>query len=189
MGFMPWKKQLPMWATYFRLFLTPLLVFLLFFEEPWKQWLAVGLFILGAVSDGLDGYWARKYRAETKEGKLMDPITDKVLVLGVLVMLVYLHKVDPVLVILLLSRDIFIGGLRSVAATKGHVIGASMLGKVKTAIQVVALPFLIAPSQLNLPVLNILNLQLIGYVLLWTSVVLSLFSAINYIKAYQKFEN
>ncbi|RME16776.1 MAG: CDP-diacylglycerol--glycerol-3-phosphate 3-phosphatidyltransferase [Bdellovibrio sp.] len=172
-----WKKHLPMAATYTRIILSPVLFGVLFAAPPWSTWVALGIFVLASLTDWLDGFWARRYHAESAMGKFMDPIADKILVLNALIILLWLKKVDPIMVSLLLSRDIFIGGIRSVAAANKVIIAAKPFGKWKTGLQMISIPLLfISPI---FPVLDD-----IGYYGLWLSVLLSLISAIQYTYGY-----
>ena len=178
-----WKTELPMWATYSRIFLGPLLLpFAIWIPNyEWAGWLAAVIFILGSLTDWLDGYWARKFNCESNMGKLMDPIADKILVLGALVVLFALERTDSLTMFLLLSRDIFIGGIRSVAAANQVIIAAQPFGKWKTGFQMVAIPclFIFHPT-LGLPLAEI------GKSLLWLSVVLSLISGVQYTWGYYR---
>jgi CDP-diacylglycerol--glycerol-3-phosphate 3-phosphatidyltransferase len=176
-----WQKKLPLWATLFRMFVVPVIViFMLWQPEGWNWWSAA-LFILASLSDWLDGYWARKYKAETDTGKLLDPIADKFLVSTVLILLIPMERIEALLVVLLLNRDIIINGLRSFAASKGKIISAGPMGKWKTAVQMVAIPAILIHQNVG-P----LNGQQIGYWGLWLSLGLSLFSAAQYVFAYAR---
>lgn len=109
----------------------------------------------------------------------MDPIGDKILVTATLIMLVHLEKISPILVILLLSRDLLIGGIRSAAAADQVIIAAKSFGKWKTALQMVCLPTIILSLDLfNWP---LTKLAVIG---LWISVLLSAISGLQYTLAY-----
>jgi len=176
---MSWKKKLPMAATTSRFLVAPIIFAVLLSECPWAEWIAVVLFILGSLTDWLDGYWARIFDAETNMGKFMDPIADKILVLSVLIILLYYRRIDPISPALLLSRDIFIGGLRSVAAADNVIIAAKPTGKFKTALQMVVIPCLFVD-------LEIFGVQLIdiGHWGLWISVILSLISGYEYTAGY-----
>jgi CDP-diacylglycerol--glycerol-3-phosphate 3-phosphatidyltransferase len=174
-----WKKQLPLWATLLRIFAVPLLIIIIIGQAPHWNWWSSVVFILASLSDYLDGYWARKYDAESDLGKLLDPIADKFLVSSVLILLIPLGRIEAILVLLLLNRDILINGLRSFAATKSEIISAGSLGKWKTAVQMVALPaILIYEPVLGLP------LGEIGYWGLWLSLGLSLYSGFQYTWAF-----
>jgi CDP-diacylglycerol--glycerol-3-phosphate 3-phosphatidyltransferase len=144
-------------------------------------WLASGLFILASITDWLDGYYARKFNAASTMGKLMDPIADKILVASALIMLIPSERVSPILVLLLLARDILIGGIRAVAAADSVIIDAKATGKWKTGLQMVSIPaLLIGTPVLGLPLLEI------GRILLWTSVILSLISGVQYVRLYNQ---
>lgn len=176
-----WKRELPMVATYSRIFLAVVIVALLFSHWTWAGWVSAVIFCIASATDWLDGYWARRYQAESVMGQFMDPIADKLLVLPVLIMLLELGRIDPFIVIILASRDIFIGGLRSVAAANNVVIAAKPFGKWKTGFQMVSIPMLLIYT----PVFD-LPLAKLGIIGLWISVFLSLVSGIQYSYGYWK---
>lgn len=169
-----------MWLTWSRILVCPFFVVFLSLSAPVWGWLAALLFILASGTDWLDGYFARKYNAISNLGKFMDPIADKILVATVLIMLIPSGKVGPLLVILLLTRDILIGGIRSVAAADRLIIDAKPAGKWKTAIQMLAIPALLVPGG----AIAGFPLHEIGLVLLWVSVILSMISGYQYIQLY-----
>jgi len=107
--------------------------------------LAFWLFIAAAIGDWLDGYLARKRNLVSNFGKFMDALTDKVLVLGIMVTLVeqYNSKLFLVMVLLTLCREFLISGMRMIAATKGVVVSAERGGKTKTVMQLIAVGFLL----------------------------------------------
>lgn len=107
--------------------------------------LAFALFIVSAVGDWADGYLARKRNIVSTFGKFMDALTDKVLVLGIMVAFVeiYNSKVFLVMVLLTLCREFLISGMRMMAATQGVVVSAERGGKTKTVMQLVAVGFLL----------------------------------------------
>ena len=170
-----WQQKLPMQITWFRIWMVPIILAFLWPNElPWNA-VAAGLFILTSISDYYDGYFARKYNATSTMGKFMDPIADKILVTSVLVMLIPTQKIDPWMVIVILARDTFIGGIRSIAASDGIVIDAKPTGKWKTALQMVAIPAVMIDDRfLGIP------FDRIGYWVLWVSVVLSVTSGLEY---------
>lgn len=184
-----WKKQLPMWATHSRS--ASGLLLLAIFELPMNPlfiaWSAGVLFILASITDWLDGYWARKYDAVTNMGQLMDPIADKILVTAALLILVREQTLGAFVPFLLLARDLFIGGLRSVAASNRLVISAKPLGKWKTALQMIAIPCLFVGGHLpNFFIQKGLSLTPIGILLIWVSLALSLLSGLQYLLSYLK---
>ena len=176
-----WKKKLPTLLTLCRIFAAPLVIGALFLPVPTAHVISAAIFVLASLTDWWDGKLARYYHAESDVGRLMDPIADKVLVSTVLIMVSYLHWIDPFVVMLLIARDLLIGGIRSVAATQKVVIAAKPTGKWKAAIQMIALPLILLHTSLG-P----LPLSLIGYILLWLSVALSLISAVEYLNIYRK---
>jgi len=176
-----WQKKLPMIATYSRVAVTPIIFILAYYEEPWAMPTATVLFILASITDYFDGYWARLFNTVSNEGRLMDPIADKILVSTALIILLDLGRVDPLMVSIFLARDILIGGVRSVAAAENIIISAETSGKWKAAIQMISIPCLFFYT----PVFGI-PLKEIGYYGLWVSVVLGLFSGYNYIMGYRR---
>lgn len=179
-----WKMQLPMWATYSRIVGAPFIMLAMSLNVSYAGWLASVLFVLFSLTDWLDGFWARRYQCESAMGQFMDPIADKILVLGALIPLLAMGRVDIWMVFFFLSRDIFIGGLRSVAASNNVIIAAKPFGKWKTALQMVAIPCaLIHETVFGIP------LGLIGYYGLWLSVLLSMISAFEYTYGYYRGRN
>lgn len=105
--------------------------------------LAFWLFIVAAVGDWLDGYLARKYKQMSTFGKLMDALTDKILVIGLMVAFVDLQVIPVAWVLITLCREFLISGMRMVAASKGVVVAADRGGKTKTLTQLIAIGFLL----------------------------------------------
>jgi CDP-diacylglycerol--glycerol-3-phosphate 3-phosphatidyltransferase len=106
--------------------------------------LAFWLFIAAAIGDWLDGYLARKRGLVSSFGKLMDALTDKIMVLGLIIALVDLQRISVWLALITLVREFLVTGMRMVAATKGVVVAADGGGKSKTVTQLIALGFLLA---------------------------------------------
>jgi CDP-diacylglycerol--glycerol-3-phosphate 3-phosphatidyltransferase len=171
--------------TWGRIAAIPLVVwFLTKDNEQFGFWASV-VFIIASISDFIDGYLARLFNVETMLGQFLDPVADKLLVTAALVMLIPLQRVSAILVVLLLSRELLINGLRAVAAGNNLTIGAGWTGKWKTGAQMVAIPCLM----LNRTLLG-LNVLLIGQVLLWIALVLSLISAFDYMSVFfNKFDS
>lgn len=142
---------------------------------------AAFFFILLSLTDAWDGALARKWNVVSTFGKFMDPVADKIMVSGVLIVLLFLNRLDPWLVIILLSRDTFIGGVRSVAAADQLILDAKPTGKWKTVFQMTGIVLVTLETLPGLPWLGFA-----GRVVLWLSVVLSLLSGYEYWKAYSE---
>lgn len=179
-----WKTQLPMWLTYARAGAGPTILAVWMSGWMWAGWCSAVIFILASLTDWADGYLARKWKVESNMGRFMDPIADKILVLGAILMLLVMDRVDPIMVFLFLARDIFIGGLRSVAAANTIIISAKPFGKWKTGFQMCAIPCLLIYDPLfGIPISDI------GYWGLWVSVALSLISGAEYTWGYYRNAN
>jgi CDP-diacylglycerol--glycerol-3-phosphate 3-phosphatidyltransferase len=177
----PWKHNLPTVLTYSRAAVAPVILGILMSGLNWSGPIAAVLFVMGSLTDWFDGYFARKYKVESNMGKFMDPIADKILVLSAIIMLLAMGRVDPIMVFLFLARDIFIGGIRSVAAANNMIIAAKPFGKWKTAFQMVAIPCLLVYEPIfKIPIADL------GYYALWVSVGLSLISGAEYTIGYYK---
>ncbi|HWW66909.1 MAG TPA: CDP-diacylglycerol--glycerol-3-phosphate 3-phosphatidyltransferase [Solirubrobacterales bacterium] len=138
--------NLPNALTLLRILAVPVVVVALLGETPNGDALAAAVFALAALTDGLDGYFARSRDAVTTFGKLMDPLADKLLIVAALVSLVSLHRLEAWVAMVIIAREIAVTGLRAIAAERGIVIAASWLGKVKTVLQIAAVFALIADN-------------------------------------------
>jgi CDP-diacylglycerol--glycerol-3-phosphate 3-phosphatidyltransferase len=130
--------------TLLRILAVPVLVVALLEETPDGDVIAAAVFALAALTDGLDGYIARRRSEVTTFGKLMDPLADKLLVIAALISLVSLDRLAAWVAMVIIARELAVTGLRSLAAEQGVVIAASWLGKAKTLLQVAAIICLIA---------------------------------------------
>ena len=130
--------NLPNILTLLRIVAVPVIVVALLDETPNGDALAAAVFALAALTDGLDGYIARRQKSITTFGKLMDPLADKLLIVAALISLVSLNRVAAWVAMVIIARELAVTGLRGVAAERGVVIAASWLGKLKTALQVAA---------------------------------------------------
>ena len=168
--------NLPNKLTLFRVILIPFFVFFLLapYFEGYGNYIAVAIFIVASITDFLDGKIARKYHLVTNFGKFMDPLADKLLVSSALICRVALNKIPAWIVIVIIAREFIISGFRLVAADNGVVIAASYWGKFKTAFQMVTVIVLI----LNIPGEVF---AVIGTVLIYISLVLTVISLIDYI--------
>jgi len=167
---------LPNRLTLLRIAFVPLVIGLLFIEKPTWDLIAALCFGVAAITDWFDGYFARKRKVVTVYGKLLDPLADKFLVVCSLIMLQYLGSIPPVVVMLLICRELGITGLRALASAEGVIIAASGGGKWKTVSQMIAIPFIMVKQGIfGIP------LYPTGQVLLYVSLAMSLWSAKDYV--------
>jgi CDP-diacylglycerol--glycerol-3-phosphate 3-phosphatidyltransferase len=136
--------NLPNSITLSRIACVPFFVWVLssgVFHTGTQELLATGIFVLASVTDGLDGYLARKHGQISTVGMLLDPLADKLLIASGLIMLVHYTPwlMPPWIAVLVLGREFLITGLRSVAARQGFTIQARELGKLKMVVQIVAI--------------------------------------------------
>ncbi len=167
--------------TLARICVVPIIVLVLYFPGKLTCLIALILFIAACVTDYIDGFVARKYNQVTNVGKFMDPIADKILIASVLIMLTELHWVPGWITILIISREIIVTGLRAIAADQGKVIAADMLGKLKTLTQMFAL----GPLMLHYPLFGFDPVP-VGTALLYTALVLTFVSGVNYLRTFYK---
>ena len=165
--------NLPNKLSVARVLCIPAIVTLLYFDNEACRLAAAALFILGCITDFLDGKIARSRNLVTDFGKFIDPVADKLLVLTTLIMLIHMDKMDAWIVILILCRELAVDGLRMVAVTKGKVIAAGPLGKWKTACQMVLISAMLI---LNLSVYEAWPITVLAGIV----VVLTLVSAVDY---------
>ena len=163
--------NLPNKLTLLRIVLVP--VFAVFYLLNWFI-PALVVFIAASVTDHLDGHIARKHNLITNFGKIMDPLADKVLVYAAFCLFVQNGVIPGWMLIVILFREFAVAGIRTVAASEGIVIAAGTSGKIKTVLQMIAVPLLII-SSLH-PVIRIL-----GQVFLWASLVMTVYSGAEYI--------
>jgi CDP-diacylglycerol--glycerol-3-phosphate 3-phosphatidyltransferase len=138
--------NLPNVLTLLRILAAPVVVVALLGETPNGDALAAGVFALAALTDGLDGYFARSRDAVTTFGKLMDPVADKLLIAAALVSLVSLDRLAAWVAMVIISREFAVTVMRAIAAERGIVIAASWMGKAKTVLQIAAVFALIAAN-------------------------------------------
>ena len=174
--------NVPNALTLLRIFLVPLLVVILLTRLPAKEYLALLIFLLAALTDALDGYWARKYKKVTTIGTLLDPIADKLLVSAALISLVDLQEADAWAVCIIIGREFAVSGLRSIAATHGIVIPASKLGKWKMATQIVGISLMILGARLD----DIGLWRKTGRAALYVMMAVTLVSGFDYFRRYLK---
>jgi len=178
-------KNLPNILTIFRIVMLPILILLILSPDLNLNFYALLMFIVISASDFFDGYFARMMNVESSFGKMLDPIADKLFIIITIICLMIKGSIDNLSLIpgfLIISREIFVSGLREYFASKNNnlVINVSFLGKIKTAVQMMSL-FLILlaplPSEFNNQLLNF------GIIILWIAMILSVISGYQYYKS------
>jgi CDP-diacylglycerol--glycerol-3-phosphate 3-phosphatidyltransferase len=174
--------NLPNLVTMSRVALVPFVLIFIDNFSPLRSFIASLLYLGAAAGDALDGYLARSRNQVSMLGKFLDPLADKLIVTAVLVFMVALSRVPAWVVVVLIARDLAINGLRSVASAQGLVISASDGGKIKTALQLVAIMMLLI--YFRYPVLGTsitLDYHRVGLVVLYLSMGVSVFSGAQYL--------
>ena len=123
--------------TLFRIALTPVFIIFLFYDHPYAKLWALMVFLVASITDALDGYFARKHDQVTEQGRFLDPLADKILILSALISFAVLEIIPFWMVGLIIFRDLFITGLRVVMNNKGFQMITSNIAKAKTSFQVV----------------------------------------------------
>lgn len=138
------------------------------------------IFIIASLTDMLDGKIARKYNLVTNFGKIMDPLADKILVYAAFCLMVEDGVVPGWMLIVILAREFAVAGMRTVAASEGIVIAAGMSGKIKTVLQMIAVPLLLLlPIVAGTALEQAFNIGAQGF--LWASLVMTIYSGVEYI--------
>jgi CDP-diacylglycerol---glycerol-3-phosphate 3-phosphatidyltransferase len=179
--------NLPNTLTILRIFFVPFLVAVLVEQNLRIEWrgevlvsnafLALGIFLIAAATDLLDGYLARRWKQITTVGTLLDPIADKLLVSAALISLVQIRRVPAWMVVLIIGREFAVSGLRSIAAAEGYTIQASDLGKTKMIFQVAAICMILVSIRWE---------ALSGFAMLWMwgVVIFGIASAVEYFRKF-----
>ena len=175
--------NIPNTLSMVRIALIPVFVYVYYLPYDWSNIAATVLFGIASITDWFDGYLARKLEQQSHLGSILDPLADKLMVVVVLILLVADNPQNNWLLfstVIIITREIFISTLREWMAEQGEgtKVAVSFTGKVKTALQMIALGFLIFKHDLlGLPV------YLIGIILLVLAALLTLISMVNYIYA------
>jgi CDP-diacylglycerol--glycerol-3-phosphate 3-phosphatidyltransferase len=185
------NKSNPVWnipniLTLMRIAAIPLMTVLLMSGAREPCFWAAALFSAASFTDWLDGYLARRMGIVTVFGKFLDPIADKLIVMAALIMIIPYGRAPAWMVLVILSREIIITGLRGIASSEGIVIAASDLGKYKTIFQIVAIIALLLHYDyhwffaLDHP-LFIVNMHHVGMFYLWIAFVITVWSGVDYL--------
>jgi CDP-diacylglycerol--glycerol-3-phosphate 3-phosphatidyltransferase len=176
--------SLPNILTYGRLAAVPAVVALLLSpEDRWSRWIALAIFVAAAITDYLDGYLARAYAQQSALGRMLDPIADKLLVAACLLMLVADKTIQGWALwaaVVILCREILVSGLREFLAELKVGVPVSRVAKWKTAVQLLAVGFLVAgpAGETVLP-----GTITAGIGFLWVAAILTLYTGWDYLKA------
>lgn len=165
--------NLPNALTMFRILLVPLLVVVLLTRFDGSELWGLGIFLLAATTDLVDGMVARRFKKVTRAGALLDPIADKLLVSAAFISLVELGLAPAWMVVVIIAREFAVTGLRQIATTQGLVISANWWGKAKTLTQIVAISLLIVSFQLG-------RWAMLGRIALWIALVMTVASLVSY---------
>jgi CDP-diacylglycerol--glycerol-3-phosphate 3-phosphatidyltransferase len=185
--------NLPNYITMTRIFSVPVLIWVLSSHlfhgtDGRREILASALFIAASISDGIDGYLARRWGQITTLGVLLDPLADKLLITAAFVALV---QFNPVVVpawiaVIVIGREFLVSGLRAIAASEGFTIAASDLGKLKMVVQIVSVVAAILAHRWVVWQIGrfIIGVEFIAHMAVWFMVAVSLISAIDYFVAF-----
>lgn len=170
--------NVPNSLTWARIALIPLFVGVFYFPDRWldadgKNLAATLIFIVAAITDWFDGYLARALNQTSAFGAFLDPVADKLMVAAALILLVQLARVDSIIAVVIIGREITISALREWMARVGESAGVAVafVGKMKTAAQMTAIPLLLY----NAPLLSV-NLRIVGEILIYIAAALTLWS-------------
>jgi cardiolipin synthase len=176
--------NIPILLTWLRVALIPLVVGVYFLPDHWlpvtdRNLAATIVFIVAAITDWFDGYLARRWHQTSAFGAFLDPVADKLMVAGALLVLVQLARVDAIIAFVIIGREITISALREWMAEIGarKSVAVNSLGKIKTAAQMVAIPMLLFHDALFG-----IDMHIAGLVLLWIAGVLTVWSMFYYLR-------
>jgi len=177
--------NLPNLITWLRIIMIPLIIGVFYLPDAWlsytgKNVSACAIFVLAALSDWLDGYLARALNQTSAFGAFLDPVADKLIVAAALIMLLQLERVEPVIALIIIGREIAISALREWMAKLGQSasVAVAYIGKVKTVSQMIAIPLLLFHDDL----FGMLNTQWLGTILINVAAVLTVISMLHYLR-------
>ena len=177
--------NIPITLTWLRIVLIPVFVGVYYLPDTVlspvaKNWLAMTVFALAAITDWLDGYLARRWGETSQFGAFLDPVADKLMVAAALIMLVQLGRAESWLAIIIIGREIAISALREWMAQlgKSRSVAVAFIGKVKTGAQMTAIIALLLWE----PVIPRVSTPLLGHIALWIAALLTLWSMFHYLR-------
>jgi len=179
-------RNLPNYVTWCRILMIPLIVGVFYLPESWlqaenKNIAATAIFIFAAITDWLDGYLARVLDQMSAFGAFLDPVADKLMVAGALIVLLQLDRVEPLVALIIIGREIAISALREWMAQigQGKSVAVAFIGKLKTVFQMIAIPLLLFHDPLFV---GLLNCQFLGTILINVAAVLTVISMLYYLR-------
>jgi len=177
--------SLPMLLTWARIAMIPLLVAVFYIPDAVlapmaKNVTGCALFTAAAITDGLDGYYARKWGLASRLGAFLDPVADKLMVSAALIVLLEMGRVDAFVALIIIGREIAISALREWMALIGasQSVAVHSIGKVKTIVQMVAIPVLLFHD----PLFGVIPVRPIGIVLIYVAAALTVYSMLYYLR-------
>jgi len=176
--------NIPILLTWLRIILIPLMIAVYYVPSGWmlgvgRDLAATVIFVAAAITDWLDGYLARRWNETSAFGAFLDPVADKLMVAAALIVLVQLDRVDAILASIIIGREITISALREWMAQIGahKSVAVSMIGKIKTTAQMVAIPMVLYHAPIGS-----LDMQFLGTWLMYVAAVLTLWSMAYYMR-------
>jgi cardiolipin synthase (CMP-forming) len=181
----PMPFNLPIFLTWLRIVLIPVFVGVYYVPDTWltpaaRNWTAMSIFLVAAITDWLDGWLARRWGVTTAFGAFLDPVADKLMVAAALIVLVWLERAESYLAIIIIGREIAISALREWMAELGQrrSVAVAFIGKLKTVAQMTAIVALL----LYEPLIPGVSTPVVGTVALWIAAILTLWSMFHYLR-------
>ncbi|HYU69254.1 MAG TPA: CDP-diacylglycerol--glycerol-3-phosphate 3-phosphatidyltransferase [Burkholderiales bacterium] len=176
--------NVPILLTWLRILTIPLVIGVFYVPELWlssrhQNLIATALFIAAAITDWLDGYLARRLNQTSAFGAFLDPVADKLMIAAALIVLVWLQRVDAIIAVVIIGREIAVSALREWMAKSGQSksVAVNFLGKIKTISQMIAVPMLLYNERIG-----VLSPQRVGTWLIYLAAILTLVSMFYYLK-------
>ena len=177
--------SLPMVLTWARIAMIPFLVAIYLFPDRWlapphKNQLACLLFTVAAITDAFDGYFARRYALTSRLGAFLDPVADKLMVCAALIVLLELGRVNGLVALVIIGREITVSALREWMAQIGASsnVAVNWMGKFKTIVQMIAIPVLLFHD----PLFGVIPIHPLGTGLLYVAALLTIYSMLVYLR-------
>lgn len=164
--------------TIVRIAFIPIFMVVMLLDFKYSDGISFVLFVLASVTDGIDGYVARKYNQITSFGKFMDPLADKLLVTSAMLIFIQWGQMPAWAAMIIIAREFAVTGLRLVAAAEGEVIAAGISGKVKTVVSIVAILLMLTPLHSR----GVIGTVTVDNLAVFLMVVTTVWSGVDYFK-------